>query len=311
LDVTETMLDTLFFHSVKVPRALRSLARHSLHPLVDGRRVTHGQMMGGYLSFPLLCLHSFIAARWASRGMDANILVNGDDCLLSTSKPIGAGSYPDGYQLNVKKTIFAETVAEINSTAFLKAGGVWREVRHLRRGGALGDFHGVNHMAKACASSPEWTDAFVRSRLGKSWGFLPSQLGLARTRVAYYRQVTLGAARVHTDLPCPEATVSNPNVLRCFGVPLADEVRAMTDFWFANGRDGGRKRDVFNPTRGEVRRSFHYRCIPRWKTFSYEVWRRSAKEKNVASFTVPCDFVNEEEQMGLYLLGRWRAALDR
>lgn len=307
LDVTETMLNTMFFSSL-IPRALRSLALNSLHPLVDGNRVTHGQMMGGYLSFPLLCLHSYIAARWATRGMNANIMVNGDDCMISSDEPVSSSMYPAGYIINEKKTIFAENVAELNSTAFLRQGGKWREVHHLRRGGALNDYAGILHMAKACAR-PEWTDAFIRSRIGNRWAFLPSQIGLSRTKLAYYRQMTMVETRCHTDLPVPDRIHLNPGVLRKPGKPAADEVVAMTDYWFANGRDGGKKSDVYNPSRGYIRRSYSFRRLRLRSKLSFVEWRRRSLKVGPEFYLVPADYCSEEEQFGLWLLDRWRSAL--
>jgi len=113
LTVTRTILDALFFTSVKVPRSIRRLAYGSLALLFEGtggasKMVLHGQMMGTYLSFPLLCVHSYCAARWAARDeVNARFLVNGDDTVISAARPIVAMDYPHGYLLNDLKTIRA------------------------------------------------------------------------------------------------------------------------------------------------------------------------------------------------------------
>jgi len=264
LRVTEVILDSLFFGSTKIPRSVRRLAYESLHPVVDGKIVRHGQMMGSYLSFPLLCLHSFLAARWAVRGCgDHRILVNGDDCVISADLPVQASQYPSGYCLNDQKTIRSENVVEVNSTAFLRRGGTWHEVKHLRRGGFLTTYDGMLHAAAACRHSVAWTDAFVRSRIGRKWGLLPSQLELTRrSRVAWRRETTMRKKRVFSVLPGLDQLAHNPQLEWVKGDPDPDEKDALLDFFWRWGRDGGRKRDVFSPSIGEVRRSYRYRKIP-------------------------------------------------
>jgi len=156
LDATEAILGALLAKCSRVPGAVRLLAYNSLRPvIVSGLpdpdvEVTHGQMMGGYLSFPLLCLQSYLAARWAVRGQKAGILVNGDDTLIASASPVSHQDYPSGMVLNRLKTISARNVAEVNSTVFLRSKGRWREVRHLRRGSALSDYRGMVHLAAAC-----------------------------------------------------------------------------------------------------------------------------------------------------------------
>jgi len=272
LRTTEVILDSLFFGSTKIPRTVRRLAYESLHPVVDGRIVQHGQMMGSYLSFPLLCLHSYLAARWAVRGCgDHRILVNGDDCVISADLPVQAHQYPPGYCLNDQKTIRSENVVEVNSTAFLrKGGGAWREVKHLRRGGFTTTYDGLMHAAAAVRHSVVWTDAFVRSRIGRRWGLLPSQLELTRrSRVAWRRETTMRKTRVFSKLPVQDQLALNPQLEWVVGVADPDEKEALLDFFWTWGRDGGRKRDVFSPSIGEVRRSYRYRKIPMWRALTF------------------------------------------
>jgi hypothetical protein len=218
LTISQAILDALFFTSVKVPRTLRAFAKSSLFPSFMGSRgkvlrVSHGQMQGAYLSFPLLCIHSYCAASWAARDqVGARFLVNGDDTVISADRAISVQDYPQGYRLNASKTIRAENVAELNSTVFLKSGGKWREVRHLRRGGAVADFPGMMHMAKAVSVSPGFVDAFQRCRIGRRWGFLPSQLGHT-TYPAYLRERGLRVRRAWTPLPEPSDDVVFPEEL--------------------------------------------------------------------------------------------------
>jgi hypothetical protein len=316
-DVAQVLLDVLFFTSVKVPRSLRALAKATLSPLVDvggGRRerVRHGQMMGSYLSFPLLCLQSYCAARWAARfDSKARFLVNGDDCVISARRGVSAEEYPVGFRLNDTKTIRAENVVEVNSTVFLRRGGKWREVKHLRRGGAPSTYSGMMHMAEAVSSRPCWMDAFVRSRIGRRWGFLPSQLGFT-TYPSYCRERGLLVKRQPTVLPGP-AELPQEGLRRIIGRnPTPMEAEALRSFLWEHGRRGGLKRDVYEPTPGHIRRTYRYRSRPCWSYLSFVGWSRPGHASQVKrlGFYLPEDSATEEEEIGLMMLHQWRQAFD-
>nr|UYL94561.1 MAG: RNA-dependent RNA polymerase [Botourmiaviridae sp.] len=290
LEVTEAILGSILSKCTVVPAGIKMLAFASLYPSVDGREVTHGQMMGTYLSFPLLTLHSYLAARWATRNMESSLLVNGDDTLISSSSLVTPEMYPPGYKLNVSKTIFNSTnVAEINSTVFLKSNGKWREVRHLRRGGFLTDFPGMLHAAASVRHSVTWTDAFVRSRIGKKWGFTPSQLGLHRLSYpAFCKDREFANRRLFTEMPTND-TVSQTKLSSVSRALDHDEQLAVTMYMVDNGREGGAKRDVFSPSVGEVRRSFRYRRTKYWRHGSF--LSRVAQENLPAASKVSLRFV--------------------
>jgi len=317
-DVSQALLDCMFFTSVKIPRSVRSLASASLSPVFldsDGvhRRVRHGQMMGAYLSFPLLCLHSYCAATWAARfDEDARFLVNGDDTVISAAREVTVQDYPFGYRLNDDKTIRAKNVVEVNSTAFLKVSGRWREVRHLRRGGALTDYAGMMHMAKATASDACWTDAFARCRIGRRWGFLPSQLGHF-TYASWQREKQMLRRRTYTTLPV-EAPMAPSALLRVISGrdPRPLERAALRECMWANGRRRALKRDVWRPSCGAIRRTYSYRLSPAWSLPSFVGWSGRGRRPYVkpSSFEIPVDFETEEESLGLFVLDRWRLALD-
>jgi len=265
---------------------------------VDGKIVQHGQMMGSYLSFPLLCLHSYLAASWAVRDCgNHRILVNGDDCVISADCPVQASQYPPGYSLNDQKTIRSENVVEVNSTAFLRSGGVWREVKHLRRGGFLTTYDGMLHAAAACRDTVAWTDALIRSRIGRKWGLLPSQLCLTRrSRVAWRRETTMRKNRVFSELPVVDQLHHNPQLEWIKGVPDPDEKEALLDFFWRWGRDGGRKRDVFSPSIGEVRRSYRYRKIPIRSILTFVGQLRSpvaSGNKRSDSYLIPIEYESD------------------
>jgi len=311
--VAETILDSLFFTSVQIPRDLRSLAKASLRPLVevsDGRRaVTHGQCMGSYLCFPLLCLQSYCAARWAARDdPGARFGVNGDDCVISAARFITAEDYPLGFRLNNDKTIRASNVVEVNSTVFLKRRDVWHEVRHLRRGGACSTYEGMMHMAEAVSSRPCWIDAFIRSRIGRPWGFLPSQLGF-RTYPSFRRETSMLERRSFSRLPVRDGSADDR--LRCIpGDATAAEAEVLRDFLWENGRGKDRKRDVWSPSLGAIRRTYHYRSCRRWSKLTFVGWafRSHASLVKRPVYFLPANAYTEKEEIGLLLLEAWRAA---
>jgi len=305
LESTEAILGSLLSKCEKVPGGIRELAHLSLRPLVTVNgviegEVTHGQMMGAYLSFPLLCLQSYLAALWATRGKVASILVNGDDCLISSNDFVSNDSYPPGWKINEQKTIRNENVAEVNSTAFLRSGTKWREVRHLRRGGFLTTYEGMMHASSAVRNSREWTDAFIRSRIGKKWGFLPSQLGLHRKSYPAFCRHREMWHRLFTPLPhaLPELQDGVTGLRRDLD---PDERHAFTEFQWANGRAGGKKRDVFQPSVGEIRRTFAYRAAKPRSRLSYLSKLASIKveyareRKEMDMQFVPDDYISIRE----------------
>jgi len=317
LDVTEAILGSLLRKSQKIPGPVRLRAFQSLRPLVDcageEKEVSHGQMMGSYLSFPLLCLHSYLAALWALRGEEGNVLVNGDDTLVSANRYLEVSDYPSGYIMNDLKTIRSETIAEINSTGFLKGrGGKWREIRHLRRGGFLTDYSGMLHAAKAVAGSIVWTDAFIRSRIGKKWGFLPSQLGLhPKSYVAHERHRSMWN-RSFTCLPSPPK--GDSTLLQAVRRQLdPDEQVALYLHQWATGREGGGKRDVFNPSVGCVRRTYAYMAVKPWSRLSYLGKLRALKvpvrrgEEELRF--LPADYVSIREDVALRELAAYGSQL--
>lgn len=174
-DVVNVILGAASATSVVHPR-LFEMAHTYQSPVCRGLTVNHGQMMGTYLSFPLLCIQSWLAAEWACRGVKHSVLINGDDCLISAERRIDPSMYPRGFIVNKEKTVVSRFVAEINSTQFVKRRGRFEEVRFLRRGAFYADNEGVVHFAAACVKAgPSWTSPFFRAGLSKR--VLPSHLG--------------------------------------------------------------------------------------------------------------------------------------
>lgn len=317
ITVASTILECLLARAARVPGEIRLLAVNSLPCIVNCAgeevQVSHGQMMGGYLSFPLLCLQSYIAAAWATRQTEAEILVNGDDTLISSDRPVRSEDYPPGFFLNDKKTIRSKGVAEINSTCFLKDGrGRWRQVHHLRRGSFLPDFPGMLHAAAAVRSSVKWTDAFIRSRIGKIWGLSPRQLRLhPQSYVAFQRQRELRRRRVDTPLPSA-AQAAQEGLVAVRGQPDPDEVIALSEWLRNHGRPGGGLRDVWQPTVGCIRRTFRYlRSAPRvMLTFkSTLATLRFLKDREGELYFVPAEYEARRVTEGSRELEAWKQAL--
>jgi len=273
-------------------------------------RVSHGQMMGAYLSFPLLCIQSYLAARWAARfDSGATFLVNGDDCVISASRGVLSSDYPPGFKLNNLKTIRSKSVVEVNSTCFLKEGRRWKLVDHLRRGSVLPTFSGILHAAKACSGSPAWSTAFVKARVGRKWGFLPSQLGLHRkSHAAWRRETTMKKTRLFTELPGLEPVVTNPLVTWESGLPDPDEREALIAFYFGSGRDGGDQR-CYDPTVGAVRRTYRYRMLPLRGSISYHAWGVNRATRVRDSYLVPEAYESQRYLGRLVALSVFRRAV--
>ncbi|QGY72571.1 RNA dependent RNA polymerase [Plasmopara viticola lesion associated ourmia-like virus 41] len=321
LDVAEEILKVLFFSCQAVPALVRRLAMSSLRPEVllrkgqregDGTtsRVSHGQMMGAYLSFPLLCIQSYLGARWAARfDKNAKFLVNGDDCIISASRGVLPEDYPAFFELNTKKTITSSSVVEVNSTAFLKEGDKWREVRHVRRGTVLPGYAGILHAAKAYSISPSWSTAFVKARLGRKWGLMPSQLGLdRRSHAAWRREVTMRKTRLFTELPLPKVETDPMIEIRRGETPDPDEAAALVAHIFSHGRVIG-NRERYDPAIGVIRRSYRYRKIPLRSPLSYRGWRVQREQPVVSSSPFLTDYEGQRYEGKLLALGVFRSRL--
>jgi hypothetical protein len=120
--------------SAVVPTSVWAYALEMLRPVVsfrdssglwDSFEVRRGQMMGSYLSFPLLCLQNFVAFRYAlfTAGRSRErlpLLINGDDILFQSDE-----SFFDhwksvvgmvGLEVETSKTSFSSSYGTINST---------------------------------------------------------------------------------------------------------------------------------------------------------------------------------------------------
>nr|WAK77852.1 MAG: hypothetical protein [Botourmiaviridae sp.] len=254
LDVADTILAAMLSKARSVPGGIRLEAHNSLRPnaTFEGRsyEVTHGQMMGGYLSFPLLCLQSYCAARWATRGTEASFLVNGDDTVISSSFSDVLARYPDGFEINRKKTKVSTNTVELNSTVFIKREQRgWKEVVQLRKGGALVySVFGLRHLAVACKNAgPKWQSAFIRSGILKGTKVDSVDLGLDRWIHDVWRQST--SARFEKRV-FPEVNGEKDDRLEPVYEEMGyEEAYATRELLFNEGRMRGGKEGKFELVR--------------------------------------------------------------
>jgi hypothetical protein len=235
-DVTQVMLSAALSKASIVPGRIRAMACEYQVPTCRDLEVNHGQNMGTYLSFPLLCLHSFVAAKWATRDVEASILVNGDDTLISCSRRVENSDYPEGYQINEKKTARSKNFAEVNSTQFLRERRGWRKVRCLRRGAYLSGLEAEIHMASVCSQAgTKWQDALARaSNLG---GFLPSQLGMNLKIPSVYRREIRTKSGRHRTFSSQRKYDSRFDLIE--SPPTSGDRLAFCVDLFQNGRESG------------------------------------------------------------------------
>jgi hypothetical protein len=167
------------------------------------------------------------------------------------------------------------------------------------------------HMAKAVLVSPGFVDAFQRARIGRRWGFLPSQLG-HRTYPSYLREMGLRVSRNWTPLPEPVVDCSFPEELLWITGrdPSPVEAEVYRSLEWLHGRMGGLKRDVFSPSCGKVRRTYSYREVPCKSQLSFVGWAGPKsyllRGKRSGKFCLPASFISQEEEERLQGLSQFR-----
>jgi hypothetical protein len=131
LEVADVILDAILANS-SVPVSVRAHAHQVLHPLLWNVehdlefKISRGQMMGSYLSFPLLCLQNFLSFDYArsEAGLAVMpILINGDDILFQSSCDLFPLRWMEvvgklGLEVEETKTSVDERFGTLNSTLF-------------------------------------------------------------------------------------------------------------------------------------------------------------------------------------------------
>jgi len=308
LDVTEALLGVILSRATSIPGRVKQLACESLYPTVRGSRVTFGQMMGTYLSFPLLCLTSYCAAKWAARGSKSSILINGDDCLISSTSRDVLNRYPVGFRINTQKTCVSQVVAEINSTTFLRKGKVWKEVQNLRRGGGEAyTVEGLRHLATACIKAgPKWMDAFSLSGICKRYHVRMEDLGMPSWIPNVYKQIR--TQRWYRQLPPPCSVPLDDRLVQVSEETTYEEKVALYELLFNEGRKTNRQpssRTFISSLSMKTARRYKYALSYRPKGL-WEEERELLTPKRRKKWFIPADYEGRERKVEMQ--GVWHLA---
>jgi len=150
LEVAEVILGAARKNASFVPDSVWDYGFKMLRPTVDffdgesfdSFTVSTGQMMGSYLSFPLLCVQNYISFRWARRCFGIRewlpLLINGDDILFQAPPQfaeVWMSVVKDvGLEVELSKTSVSEDFGSLNSTLLRWHAGKLRVSPTLRLG---------------------------------------------------------------------------------------------------------------------------------------------------------------------------------
>lgn len=143
IEVAEMILGTILASTVSVPQSVMrgalDIMRPNLYNLENNLDFTPrvGQMMGSYLSFPLLCLQNRMAFLWAG-GEGLPCKINGDDILFRSS-PEFSRRWMDvvsqlGLEVERTKTSVSADYGSLNSTLVVREKGKYKVRQTLRFG---------------------------------------------------------------------------------------------------------------------------------------------------------------------------------
>jgi len=192
--VAESILETLLANAVFVPDDIKGFAIECLSPIMHNKDdtlepfvPTRGQMMGSYLSFPLLCLQNYFAFLWTIRsaGLDSREIpvgINGDDIMFQSSRSF-AGHWMEtvcllGLEVERTKTGVAEDHGSLNSTLFRWKDGFLCEA-HTVRFGMLRKSEHLNCLGKSFDDFVGNFDGDLRYRVGRA--FFKAHIGELRS----------------------------------------------------------------------------------------------------------------------------------
>lgn len=147
IEVAEVIIDAINSGCVTVPVEIQQYAREILRPELFGVGIEsfvprRGQMMGSFLSFPLLCLQNYIAFHWAckdklQKGHRTPLVINGDDTLFQSSREFADHWMQTvsalGLEVERTKTSILSEEGSLNSTLLRwTKGGKLRVVKTVR-----------------------------------------------------------------------------------------------------------------------------------------------------------------------------------
>ncbi|QGY72608.1 RNA dependent RNA polymerase [Plasmopara viticola lesion associated ourmia-like virus 78] len=184
IEVAEAILDELLSSSVSVPGSIKAYAMSILRPElfnlehgIDGFRPSRGQMMGSFLSFPLLCLQNRIAFLYTGHvcGIDAEefpCLINGDDILFRSGPHFSALWMDSVSRLSLEvertKTSVSPDYGSLNSTLCERFGSRYRVVATVRMG-MLRESESLDSLARGFDDFIRGLKGSLRYRAAMSW----------------------------------------------------------------------------------------------------------------------------------------------
>lgn len=198
IEVTECVLRVLSETTSSVPKSVWELALARTRSFLYTGEVCgvqrRGQLMGTFLSFPLLCLINYLTFRWLVPRKGVPVRVNGDDivfrCTPGEAETWARGVEGAGLVLSKGKTLVNEAVFTLNSTLFAGNKRGARALPFVR--------------SKALFTKPDSVSAFV----GQYSALCPGLTGASR------RHWQVKYLSMWSDL----AWISQRSLTRCLGM---------------------------------------------------------------------------------------------
>nr|WAK77944.1 MAG: RNA-dependent RNA polymerase [Erysiphe necator associated ourmia-like virus 41] len=184
IEVAEAILDELLSSTVSVPGSMKAYAMSILRPTlfnlehgIEEFSPSRGQMMGSFLSFPLLCLQNRIAFLYAgdSVGIDCSgfpCLINGDDILFRSGPHFSAHWMDTVGRLSLEvektKTSVSPEFGSLNSTLCRRFGAFYRVVATVRMG-MLRESESLDTLSKGFDDFIAGLKGSLRFRAAMAW----------------------------------------------------------------------------------------------------------------------------------------------
>nr|WAK77870.1 MAG: RNA-dependent RNA polymerase [Botourmiaviridae sp.] len=265
IEAAEVILETILEGAICVSPLVRAYALASLRPLVGSQRLgigqmvpRIGQMMGSFLSFPLLCLQNRFAFLWAVRsaGLDVReaerlpCLINGDDILFQSDRKVSdewmAVVSSLGLEVERTKTSVSPSYGSLNSTLLRWSGNNLRVVPTFR----FGRLRSCDFVTSLAREFSQWLCASGSRRFRAAIVFFRRRVALMRsTRLTLLELGFRGSlAQRMAELfslvpngPCsfkpPPAPVGHNIVLRSDEVTLVPEEELGAELLRENARE--------------------------------------------------------------------------
>jgi hypothetical protein len=240
IEVAEAILGELLSTTVSVPGSMKAYAMSILRPVlfnlehgIDDFIPSRGQMMGSFLSFPLLCLQNRIAFLYAGEavGVDNSefpCLINGDDILFRSGPHFSAHwmNIVSSLSLEVEKTktSVSPEFGSLNSTLCRRRGGFYRVVATVRMG-MLRESESLDTLSKGFDDFLAGLKGSLRFRAAMAWfswnigkirplGLTTHDLGF-RGPLAYRATKRFGLRCGPSNRVVPSLKIENGLTLEC------------------------------------------------------------------------------------------------